>query len=197
MNEKDQLPLGLPGAEQPMSDEAVKQAKELSEVAKLSAEVIEKGLVRETRPVFVFDKRLAEKKSGNAARQEKFRVEREKEGLKMGMVPVAALEKVKKLGGGSDGWIKYIASISNPKNETQEVLSGGVAPAVEPVVVIKEVFINKDVIKEVPGPVQIQIEKVEIEKPMSAEQKKTLYIGEKVRALTGFRRKIVKFLLGI
>lgn len=191
MNEKDQLPLGLPGAEQPMSDEAVKQAKELSEVAKLSAEVIEKGLVRETRPVFVFDKRLAEKKSGNAARQEKFRVEREKEGLKMGMVPVAALEKVKELGGGSDGWIKYIASLSNPKNETQEVLSGGSVP-VKPIEVIKEV------IKLVPGPVEIR--KVEIEKvvfQMTEEEKKTFLIGKKVRESTGFRRKLIKFLLGI
>lgn len=197
MDEKDQIPLGLPSDEPAMSDQAVKAAKEVSEVAKLSAEVIELGLVREGRPVFVYDKKLALEKKGNAGRQEKHREAKAKEGLKMGFAPVDALEKVKQFGGGSDGWKKYLASIKEVS------FSSGVAPVVEPVVqrievpVIKEVFVEKEIIKEVlkevPGPIQ----KIEIEKPLTAEQKKTIYIGEKVRALTGFRRKLVKFLIGI
>lgn len=203
------------GEKEQFSDGAVTGAKEASDLAKLSAEVLDLGLVRESRPVFVFDKTLAKEKKGNAERQEKHRKEKEKQGLKLGFAPVDALEKVKALGGGPDGWAKYLASIKEAS------LSGGVGPVVEPVVqrievpVIKEVFVEKEIIKEVikeipievfiekiiekeilkevPGPIQ----KIEIEKPFTAEQKKTIYIGEKVRALTGFRRKLVKFLIGI
>lgn len=210
----NQLDLELPGAEF-----AEKLAVETSDVARLSAEVVEKGLVRELRPVFIYDKKLAKEKQGNAARQDKFRAEREKQGLKTGLAPIEVLEKVKALGGGADGWIKFLAQAGNVK-EDSSVTGNGVSAVIQrievPVEVIKEVIIEKivekEVVKEVP--VEVFIEKIVVKEVpgetvykekivekqvlrLNSEGRKMLKIGEKVAALTGWRLKIVQFLAGI
>jgi hypothetical protein len=194
----------------------------------LSAEVVEKGLVRELRPVFIYDKKLAKEKQGNAARQDKFRAEREKQGLKTGLAPIEVLEKVKELGGGAEGWVKFMALSGGLKEAS---LGDGVvkAPVVDEAIVQKlkednhflvtEVSqmkaeiddltarlaikplvqeVVKEVVKTVPGET-IYKEKI-IEKQvlrLNSEGRKMLKIGEKVAALTGWKLKIVQFLVGI
>lgn len=80
-------------------------AAEVSDVAKLSADVIEKGLVREHRPVFVYDKKLANAKNSNAQRQEKHRAKLAEGGLTPSFVPV----KIKAEVAAAGGWEPWIA----------------------------------------------------------------------------------------
>lgn len=211
----DQLDLQLSGAEQ-----AENLARDTSDLAKLSSEVIEKGLVRELRPVFVYDKTLSKAKQGNALRQEKFRVEREKQGLKTGLVPVEVLEKVKAFGGGAEGWTKFLA-ISDTK-DGGKVTAESVPAAVDESIVQKLTEDNqflvtevsqmkseiddltarlaiKPLVQEVVKTETIYKEKVVIQHDLKLrpEQRDALKVGEKVASLTGWKLKIVRFLAGI
>ena len=150
------------------------QVVEMSEVAAVQVKALELGLVREARPVFVYDQKLAKAKSGNAERQARHREKQASMGLVPVRVPQAIADQVKELGG---DWSKL-----TQKAATIEVI--------------------KEVIKEVTGPtvfVEKIVEKI-VEKPvvrLTAEQKKALKIGQKVVVLTGWRGNLVRYLLGI
>lgn len=154
------------------------QIAEMSEVAAIQVQALELGLVREARPVFVYDSKLAQEKKAGAQRQAKYMQRLAAEGIAMAKVPVAVLDQVKANGG---DWSK----LSAPKEVIKEVQVPG------PVV-------TKEVIKEVqvPGPT-VYKEKI-VEKPvlkLTAEQKKALKIGEKALSLTGWKLKIARFVL--
>jgi hypothetical protein len=185
------LPVGGP-APAPGSD----QVREMSEVAQVQAKVIDMGLVRESRPVFVYDAKLAKQKSGNAARQAKHREGLEKKGLAMAQVPRDLVELVKTTHGGDWTKLTSLAPLGDtPKPQTSGIEVREVIKEVRvevPVEVIKEVRI------EVPGPT-IYKEKI-VEKPvvrLTSEQKKSLLLGEKVQKMTGWRAAIARKLLGI
>ena len=150
------------------------QVAEMSEVAAVQAQALELGLVREARPVFVYDSKLAKAKTANAERQARHREKLQSEGLSMAKVPSAVLDQVKALGG---DWSKL----------TQQAAT---------------IEVIKEVIKEITGPtvfVEKIVEKI-VEKPvvrLTAEQKKALKIGQKVVVLTGWRGNLVRYLLGI
>lgn len=78
---------------------AAVEAEKITEIARLSAEVLEKGLVREARPVFVYDKALAATRSGTAARQAKHREKLKAQGLVNLQVPAEVADRVKAGGG--------------------------------------------------------------------------------------------------
>lgn len=79
--------------------DAAVEAEKITEIARLSAEVLEKGLVREARPVFVYDKALAATRSGTAARQAKHREKLKAQGLVNLTVPAEVADRVKAAGG--------------------------------------------------------------------------------------------------
>lgn len=174
MRQEHEKQFEIPGL--PEAGPVFEQAQELSDVARLSAEVIDKGLIREHRPVFIYDKKLAAEKSGNAARQAKFREKQAEKGIVKADIPAALLEQVRVLG----GWPEWIAA--QKKVEIQEKT------------VIKEVLVAG---KDVPGPV-VYKDKI-IEKPVmriTAEQKRALKVGEQAVALIGWRLKIARWLIG-
>ena len=146
------------------------QVSEMSEVAALQAQVLDLGLVRESRPVFVYDAKLAKAKSGNAERQVRHREKLQSEGLTMAKVPSAVLDQVKALGG---DWSKL-----TQKAATIEVIKEVTGPTV---------FVEKIVEKIVEKPVV----------RLTSEQKKALKIGQKVVFLKGWRGNLVRYLLGI
>ena len=149
----------------------VEQVREMSEVAALQSQVLDLGLVRESRPVFIYDAKLAKAKSGNAERQARFREKLAEKGLVKSDVPAEILASVKAKG----SWEAWISE-QKPVEKLVEV----------------------EVIKEVPGPT-VFVEKI-VEKPvmkLTAEQKKVLKIGQKVVFLTGWRGNLVRYLLGI
>lgn len=78
---------------------AAAEAEKITDVARLSAEVLEKGLVREARPVFVYDKALAATRSGTAARQARHREKLKAQGLVNLTVPAEVADRVKAAGG--------------------------------------------------------------------------------------------------
>jgi len=182
----------------------VEQAAALSEIAALSAKVIDHGLVREHRPVFVYDEKLAKQKSGNAARQARFREKKAAQGLVTLQIPAEVADRLKALNG---DWSLLLGASSPPPNPGLVSPPMGdltcVKPAPGPAVVevkevIKEVIVQvvKEVRVEVPGPVRI-VEKI-VEKPvqkLTSEQKKTYDLGVKVSNLKGWRARLLRCIL--
>lgn len=173
------------------------QASAVSEIAALSAKVIEYGLIREYRPVFVFDAKLAKNKTANAARQAKFREKKAQEGFVFARIPAELAELLKV----HEGNWQSVLMRGDPATPAPQ---GGEAPPLTPPApgggtpqfreIIKEVIV--EVVKEVPGPVRI-VEKI-VEKQvlkLTSEQRKTLEIGQKVRALTGWRARVLAWIL--
>lgn len=160
--------------ELPLDGSIIEAAAAVSDLAALSARVIDEGLVREFRPVFVFDKNLAKNKSGNAARQAKFREKKIAQGLVSAQIPFHISEKLKEFGG---DWSKL----------THEIVRNIEVPG--PVQYVEKLV-------TVPGPIQYVekiVEKI-VEKPVNKltfEQRKTLELGEKVQKLSGFKRYLV------
>lgn len=159
--------------------------QEMSDLAKLQAEVIDKGLVRESRPVFIYDKNLAKEKKGNAARQEKHREKLAASGLKSAPVPVELIEKVKQFGGGKEAWDKVLSE----NTKTVEIIK----EVEKPIEIIKEV----EVIKEIEV-IQTVEKTVEVIKEVPAQvNMHALELGEKVLSQTGIKSYLVRKLLGI
>jgi hypothetical protein len=152
--------------------------KEMSELAILQAEVLEKGLVKETRPVFVFDKTLAVEKKGNALRQEKHRQSKQAQGLKTGFAPAEVLEKVKELGGGAEGWSQYLNQLRSVQIETREVP--------------KEIIVTREVPVEVIKTVEIEVVK---EASLSNEDNQALAVGRRIQMLKGFKAMIARLII--
>ena len=177
MRQENESQIELPGLP---AGGPVEQVREMSEVAALQSQVLDLGLVRESRPVFVYDAKLAKAKSGNAERQARFREKLAEKGLVKSDVPAEILASVKEKG----GWEAWISEQKAVK--IQE----------------KIVEIKVEVVKEVPGPtvfVEKIVEKI-VEKQnlkLNSEQKKSLLLGQKVASLTGLRAKFVRFLLEI
>nr|WP_304608930.1 hypothetical protein [Polaromonas sp. W11N] len=189
----------------PPSVPVVEQAAAMSELAALSAKVIEHGLVREHRPVFVYDAKQAKEKTGNAARQARLREKRAAQGLVMAQIPAEIAAQLKAVGG---DWSLLLGASSPPPNPglvsppTGDLTCVKPAPSVEVREITKEVRVEvpveviKEVRVEVPGPVRI-VEKI-IEKPvqkLTADQKKSLDLGVKVRSLKGWRARFVSWIL--
>lgn len=161
------------------------EVREMTEVAKIQAEVLDLGLVREARPVFVYDKTLAKEKKGNALRQEKHRQKLAESGLKSAPVPVELIEKVKAFGGGKEAWDKVLAE----NTKTVEIIK----EVDKPIEVIKEVEVIKEieVIKTVERTVEI------IKEVPAQVNTHALELGEKVLTQTGIKAYLVRKLLGI
>lgn len=181
----------------PPGSQVVEQAAELSEIAALSAKVIEHGLVREHRPVFVYDAKQAKEKTGNAARQARLREKRAAQGLVTAQIPAEIVDRLKAVGG---DWSRLLGAMGAPPNPAPVSPPGGDLTCVEKAAnqevreVIKEVI--KEVRVEVPGPERI-IEKI-IEKPvqkLTADQRKSFDLGVKVRSLKGWRARLVRWIL--
>ena len=184
MREEHPLQQQLPDLPTPGSD----QVREMSEVAKVQAEVLPFGLVRVDKPVFVYDAKLAKQKSANAERQARFREKSAAKGLVTAQIPAEIVEKLKAVGG---DWLKL----------THEVVKNVEVPG--PVEYVEKpmpgpvVYIDKVIEKFVPGPVQY-VEKI-VEKQtlkLTSEQKNCLLLGQKMQALTGFKRFLVKKIVG-
>ena len=185
----------------------------MSEVAKLQSDVLPFGLVREARPVFVYDSKLAKEKTGNAQRQAKHRELREAKGLLMTEVPREMLKLVKAEHGGD--WLKF----------GQALLASGVSPEppvggkvnVHSVITTEKLkneieseggidhWLQKKIIFAIdslpkPDPALPEIIEKIVEKPfrrLTPEQKISLRVGEKVRKITGWRAFIARKLLNI
>lgn len=188
---------------------AVNQANAVTDLAALSAKVLDHGLVREHRPVFIFDEKLAEKKSDNALRQAKFREKRTAQGLVMTRIPAEIAAQLKAVGG---NWALLLGASSPPPNPGLVSPPGGDLTGVKPatgqevreviIEVIKEIRVEVpvEVRIEVPGPVQIVekiIEKI-VEKPvqkLTADQRKIFDLGVKVRKLQGWRGWVLRQIL--
>lgn len=174
----------------PAPEVAESAASEVIDLARLSAEVLEKGLVRESRPVFVFDKNEAKKRSGNAERQARFREKLEQKGLKNAAVPVAVLAQVEAAG----GWEKF--TVPEPQiveKIVEKVVDRPVEKLVEvPRVVEVPKIVEVERVLEVPKIVHVEV-------PRPAEfteaQMVQMRIGRRVQALTGWRRRLASFLL--
>lgn len=172
---------------------------------RLEERAIELGLVRERRPVFVFDATEAKKRGGSAERMAKLRDKQAAAGLRPAAVPAALLAQVKEAG----GWEAWEAKKT-------------AAPAPEPVivqvpgperVVIEKVEVpgpERVVIQqvEVPGPERVVVEKVEVLGPERVVVQKvevpvqlgnrdmySLMLGRQVEKLTGWRRAMARFVL--
>ncbi len=217
-SELPDLPPGGPEAPPPGSD----QVKEMGEVARLQAEVLEKGLVRESRPVFVFDRKLALEKGGAAKRMARMRERQKADGLETRTVPTALTALLNgKFGGDWDNLLKEVGrqdrgygvgvkEKADPKSELLEqqvqVLTADLArlhevcQAAEKRVVLAEMeaeAIRKKPPQTVEKVVEKIIEKV-VEKPVlreSAEDRKARKVGEIVLKRQDFRARLARWLL--
>jgi len=169
---------------------SAEKAAELSKVAALSAKVIGDGLVREHRPIFVYDSKLANKKSANAARQEKFREALAEKGLVTAQIPKELADLVK----AENGDWKYILNRVNPAPAAVGDKLCEIKPtkpaAGRMKILIKEVV--EELIKEIPS------KTITVEKPvfkLTSEQKNVYEIGLKVQKLKGWRALFLRFIL--
>lgn len=195
------------------------QVSEMSEVAEVQNKALDLGLVREVRPVFVYDAKLAKEKTGNAQRQAKHRELRESKGLVMAEVPREIVELVKTAHGGD--WLKLsqvkLASGVPPEPPFSEKVKVSEVPEVTVHSVITteklkdeitsdggiEPWLQKKIdfaIDSLPKPAPISLKIVEriVEKPvlkLTAEQKIDYEIGKRVRKLTGWRARILSLIL--
>lgn len=186
MHEEHQNQQDLPDLSKPVSD----QVREMSEVAKVQAEVLPLGLVRVDKPVFVYDANLAQQKSDNALRQARFREKRAARGLVAAQIPAEIVEKLKAAGG---DWSKLT------QVQVQEVRVEVPVEVVKTIEVIKEVRVEVpvEIIKtvEIVKEVRVEVHGKPVLK-LSAEQKKTFLLGQKVQDLSGFRRFLVQKIVG-
>lgn len=148
------------------------------------------ALVRVKTPVFIEDPKLAKElraKALAAARSADYREKKKAEsGLVLSMTPIDVVEQVKRM-----GWTDFLKTKELVKTITVEV----------PVQVIKTVEVIKEIPVEIIKTVEI-IKEVRIDVPgkpvlkLSAEQKKTFLLGQKVLNLTGFKRFLVQKIVG-
>lgn len=101
------------------------QVTEMSEVASLQAEVLDLGLVRESRPVFIYDRAQAKKKNGDAVRQERRREKLAGQGIALRPVPVEIYEKVRDEFGGN--WALFVEKIAAKQEVFQQEKGSGLA----------------------------------------------------------------------
>jgi hypothetical protein len=141
---------------------------------RLEERAIELGLVRERRPVFVFDAGEAKKRGGSAERMAKMRAKQSEAGLRPAPVPAAILDAVKAVG----GWEKWQAQIAN----------AAIPPAPKPI----------EKIVEVPGPPGPPVPGPErlVQAKISGRDLEFLSLGKAVQQLTGWRRTLANFALG-
>jgi hypothetical protein len=194
------------------------QVVEMSEVAALQAQVLDLGLVREGRPVFVYDAKLAKQKSGNAERQERHRKKIAASGLVVMPVPSAIASAVKDAGG---DWSALVAKLGvatpsppaplgvAPQTPTTGIGGDEVIPKAVRAEIIEAGGLDQWVQKRVDSaiaalppvsPVAPKIVEKIVEKQvikLTSEQKKSLVLGEKVQKMTGWRAAIARKLLGI
>lgn len=153
---------------------------------RLEERAIEIGLVRERRPVFVFDASEAKKRGGSAERMAKLRIKQSEAGLRPAAVPAALLEQVKEAG----GWEAWEA-----KKKT-----------LAPLIVEKIIEVpgpERIVHVEVPGPervVNVEVERrVEVQVPvpikMDVRDTESLNLGRSMQKLTGWKATLMKWLL--
>jgi hypothetical protein len=199
-HELPELPPGAP---------VVEQAAWLSEVAALSAKVIGDGLVREHRPVFVYDAKLAREKSGNAARQARLREKRAAQGLVMAQIPAGIADRLKAVKG---DWSLLMGASSPPPNPGLVSPPGGDLTYVEVAKGLKaeieasggvQSWAQKKVdaaiaaLPPMPEAKPKIIEKV-VEKQvmkLTADQKKSFDLGVKMRSLKGWRARVLNLIL--
>ena len=162
------------------------QVTEMSEVAALQAQVLDLGLVRESRPVFVFDAKLAKDKKGNAERQARHRERLEQKGLTMAQVPRDLVEMVKAQHGGDWTKLTSVAPLGVPQTPT---------PCIEVKEVIKEVRVEVPVIKEVIKEVRVEVPGKPVLR-LTAQQNKVFELGQRVSKLTGWRASVLRWLVG-
>ena len=220
MREEHPLQRELP--ELPLPGTASAQVTEMSEVAVLQNKALELSLVREVRPVFVYDAKLAKEKNGNAQRQAKHRKLREARGLVMTEVPREIVELVKTAHAGD--WSKFSQVISPPgvapqtpffgeKFKVSEVPEVNVHSVITTEKLKNEIesdggiehWLQKKIIfaiDSLPKPAAVLPEIIEkiVEKPfrrLTPDQKISLRIGEKVQKTTGWRAFIARKLLNI
>lgn len=200
--DQQELPELPPGGPVPPPEGSADLA-EMSEVAKLQAEVLPLGLVREARPVFVYDAKLAREKKGNAARQARLREKRAAQGLVTAQIPREIAEAVKAAGGdwsklkqadvgtvggqapqtpSAPGWVGQIEAAGGP--EAWLALEVSKALAARPPEV-KEVI--KEVVREVPKPTL----------KLNDSQRQALKVGLRVQSLRGWRASMARWLLGM
>ena len=221
MREEHPLQHELPAV--PLLSTTSAQVTEMSEVAELQDKALDLGLVREVRPVFVYDAKLAKEKTGNAQRQAKHRELRESKGLVMAEVPRQILELVKaKHQGNWSGLVHALLASGVPP----EPPVGGVGLVPQPPTVTVtfhsvittenlkdeitsdggiEQWLQKKIafaIDSLPKPAAVLPEIIEkiVEKPfrrLTPDQKISLRTGEKVRKITGWRAFIARKLLNI
>lgn len=138
---------------------------------RLEDRAIEIGLVRERRPVFVFDASEAKKRGGSAERMAKMRAKQNEAGLRSAPVPAAILEAVK-AAGSWDKWQAQIATIAVP-------------PAPQTI----------EKIREVPGPPVPGPERI-VPAKVGSRDLESLSLGRAVQKLTGWRKALARFALG-
>jgi hypothetical protein len=207
------LPAGGPASTPGQSAQVV----EMSEVAALQAQVLDLGLVRESRPVFVYDAKLAKEKSKNAERQDRHRKKLADSGLIFAAVPAEIAQAVKESGG---DWSKVKAALGSGAAAPTSGIGGGVEIAeAARVEILAAGGVDEWVKTKInaaisalptvplapPAPlvspqiIEKIVEKI-IEKPvikLTSEQKKSLAVGEKVQKMTGWRAVIARKLMGI
>lgn len=174
---------------------AVKAAEQLSDVAKLSAEVLDKGLVREHRPVFVYDSKLAKEKKGNAARQEKHREKLAGQGLTLSPVPVAIKDEVKAAG----GWDAWLAA--RQASAVAPAPLPAVAPAPPDLSEIQRLAAEVDrLTRELAQqaserlPKQVEVIK-EVPRAETSLEREARELGQRVMALAGIKARLARWLL--
>lgn len=210
MREEHPLQQELPNI--PEGVTAFPQVTEMSEVAALQAQVLDLGLVRESRPVFVYDSKLAKEKKGNAQRQAKHREKQAALGLVPVRVPQALIELVKNEHSGD--WSKVAEALGKEPKISDSKASGGgdvVITEFQKIEITEagglDAWLQKKIdfsIASLPkvtaAPPQI-IEKVIeklIEKPvikLTSEQRKAYELGKKAAQLRGWRSAVLAFLL--
>lgn len=200
------------------------QVREMSDVAQVQSKVLEMGLVRENRPVFVYDAKIAKEKSSNAERQERHRKKIADAGLVVMHVPAAIASAVKTASGDWSIFTSVLNSATLGVCIPQTPAPSGLAPQTPfvggssnliPPTVWSEIvdsggidqWVQKkidSVVTAMPKPsilppqiIQKVVEKI-VEKPvlkLNAEQKKIYEIGAKVGALRGWRASLISWLI--
>lgn len=211
-----ELPTLAPGG--PMAPQASAQMAEMSEVAALQSQVLDLGLVRESRPVFVYDTKLAKQKSTNAARQERHRQKLKQSGQVVMPVPAAIASAVKDAGG---DWAALVAKLGetpstpaplgvDPQTPTAGIGGDEVIPKAARAEIIQAGGLNEWVqhqinqALEARPPVEV-VKKVEIIKEvvkegrpvvkLTSEQRKVFELGQRVSKLTGWRASMLRWLV--
>lgn len=155
---------------------------------RLEDRAMEIGLVRERRPVFVYDESEAKKRGGSAERMAKMRVKQNEAGLRPAAVPIQLLDQVKAAGGWSEWQAQKLA----------EATAAVVPPA--PVEIEKRVEVpGPERIVEVPGPERVVEKKVEVLVPakLGKRDMASLSLGRALQELKGWKKRLAQFLLGI